>query len=78
MVGHRPAFAPLFEWFGVIKGSWSKLKQWQIVQGIKDILLTLVTTRMGSKQLETVPDLDEEGIGGSRVTCRRARLTGTE
>ena len=78
VVSHRPAFAPLFEWFGVIKGPRSLFEQWQIVQGIKEILLTLITTRMSGKQLKTVPDLNEERIGGSRVTCRRARSTGTE
>jgi hypothetical protein len=63
MVALRPILAPTLHGGCEVKGSWTTLEQRQIVKGVKDVLLALVTTGMTSKELIAIKDLHLEGIG---------------
>jgi hypothetical protein len=66
MVAGRPVRSPLFERFGVIKGTRTLLKQAEIVQRIKNILFTVVASGMTGKMFYSIPNLNLERIGFER------------
>src|SRR2546430_2196735 len=66
LVGLRPVLAPLFQRFGILKGSWSLLKQGKIMEGIKDVLLFLIASQVSSKQCPFIQDVNMKGISLER------------
>src|SRR5258708_7319791 len=66
MVGLRPIFTPSFYWCGILKCTWSLLKQREIMKRIKNILLTFVTTGMTGNQFCFVINVNMERIGFER------------
>src|SRR5258708_34980192 len=66
MVGYWLAFTPLFEGLGVFKRTWSLFEQRQVVQGIENILLSAIATRVIGKPVPPLPDLDRTRIGFER------------
>ena len=57
-----PACLPFFQRSCIVEGTWSLLKQAEIVQGLEEILLTLVAAGVTRKPRRAIQDLQVEGV----------------
>src|SRR5438105_992695 len=62
VIGLWPVLFPSPQWFGVFKCARSLLKQWQVVERIKNILFSLVATRVTSEKRCFINNVKSEGV----------------
>src|SRR5205085_10546008 len=59
-IGRWPLFTPFLDGFGVLKGTWSLLKQGKIMQRIKNILFFAIASGVVSQQVPfLIKDINE-------------------
>src|SRR5258708_35436873 len=63
MVRRWPVLSPLAQRTRILEGPWTLFKQPQIVQWVKEILVTSITACMASQQTSLEENLDLKGIG---------------